>query len=68
MFGLVPFKTDDVKERGESLEDFITEFFNDDYVGNMNMGIKFIHEETATSYILEAELPGIKKKDIYSRI
>ena len=32
MFGLVPFKTDDVKKRGESLEDFITEFFNDDHV------------------------------------
>ena len=66
MFGLVPFKKNGVKTTGDSFDDFITGFFNDDFftpiasINNFNTDIK----ETDTEYIVEADLPGVKKEDI----
>lgn len=66
MFGLVPFKKNGVKTVGNSFDDFITGFFNDDFftplasVNNFNADIK----ENDTEYIVEADLPGVKKDDI----
>jgi HSP20 family protein len=71
MFGLVPFKKENgmVKSRNPFLFDLFPEdFFSDSlffpfYYRNssyMNVDIK----EDENSYILEADLPGIKKEDI----
>lgn len=66
MFGLVPFKKNGVRTTGDSFDDFITGFFNDDFftpiasINNFNTDIK----ETDTEYIVEADLPGVKKEDI----
>ncbi|GAA0076472.1 Hsp20/alpha crystallin family protein [Clostridium sp. CTA-5] len=66
MFGLIPFKKYGVKSTGDSFEDFITGFFNDDFfskttaIGNFTADIK----ETSNEYILQADLPGVNKEDI----
>lgn len=68
MFGLIPFKTNSVKNEGGVFNNFLTDFFNDDFfspmnisnVGSFNADIK----ETSNEYILDAELPGVKKEDI----
>lgn len=66
MFGLVPFKKNGVRTTGDSFDDFITGFFNDDFfapiasINNFNTDIK----ETDTEYIVVADLPGVKKEDI----
>lgn len=66
MFGLVPFKKNGVRTTGDSFDDFIIGFFNDDFftpiasINNFNTDIK----ETDTEYIVEADLPGVKKEDI----
>ena len=66
MFGLVPFKTNGVNGSGDDFKDFLTGFFDDDFVGHLNTGAKFKADikETADKYELEAELPGVKKEDI----
>ena len=31
MFGLIPFRTHNIKEEGGTFADFISDFFNDDF-------------------------------------
>ncbi|WP_294378949.1 Hsp20/alpha crystallin family protein [uncultured Clostridium sp.] len=68
MFGLIPFKTD-TNVRGVSLADFMSDFFNDDFLTPMGMNFdmsKFNADvrETENEYLVSAELPGVNKDDI----
>lgn len=63
MFGLVPFKTHGVKGSEDAFENFLDGFFNDDF--NTKFKFKADIKEATDKYELEAELPGVKKEDIY---
>ena len=67
MFGLIPFRSNKNLSRGDTFENFISDFFNDDFFapfgassGGFNADIK----ETDNEYLVIAELPGVKKEDI----
>ena len=69
MFGLIPFRTHNIKEAGGTFADFISDFFNDDFFSPMGMldGMgKFSADvrETDNEYLVSAELPGVNKEDI----
>lgn len=70
MFGLIPFRTNELEKKGGSFEDFFDGFFKDDFFAPMNFGFgnnqKFNADirETQNEYLVCAELPGIKKEDI----
>ena len=68
MFGIIPFKTN-TNGFGESLTDFMSDFFNDGFLAPMGMNFdmsKFNADvrETDNEYLVCAELPGVNKEDI----
>ncbi|MDS0524533.1 Hsp20/alpha crystallin family protein [Clostridium sp. SHJSY1] len=66
MIGLVPFRSNGVNSTKNSFDDFFSGFFNDDFLSPLNMegNFKADIKETPNEYIMEAELPGVKKEDI----
>lgn len=70
MFGLIPFRTNGVDKKGDSLDNFFDGFFNDDFFSPMSFGFENTQEfnadikETENEYLVCAELPGVKKEDI----
>lgn len=72
MAGLIPFnrKNNDVSSTDRSFNDFynmIDDFFSDSFFTGRNLlrdTFKLDIEEKDNEYILEAELPGIKKEEI----
>ncbi len=63
MFGLVPFTMNkDLNNSNTMFNDLFGDFFNDNL--NMNTAIKADIRETKEAYILEADLPGMRKEDI----
>lgn len=68
MFGLIPFRTD-TNGAGGTLADFMSDFFNDDFLAPMGMNFdmsKFRADvrETENEYLVSADLPGVNKEDI----
>lgn len=67
MFELVPFRKDDLIKRGDLFDQMIDSFFNDDFmipsVFNNNP-FRADMKENEHEYIIEADLPGIKKEAI----
>ena len=69
MFGLSPVKNE-MLNRGSAYGDFynaIDNFFNDDFYLRPDLlakGFRMDVKETGDSYIVEAELPGVKKDEI----
>lgn len=68
MFGLTPVRHNAV-ERANGYGDFynaIDNFFNDDFFGRVALtsGFRMDVKEDDKNYIIEAELPGIKKEEI----
>ncbi|APM41122.1 heat shock protein Hsp18 [Clostridium kluyveri] len=69
MFDMVPFRKNDSIRRGDDAENFFNSFFNNDFLTPFNMnlfnnGLKVDLKETDTSYLIEADLPGIRKDAI----
>jgi HSP20 family protein len=66
MFDMVPFKRSRLFKKGE---DFFDNFFDEDFTmpmpfEKMGFSFKVDMKETDTSYIVEADLPGIAKEDV----
>lgn len=71
MFGLTPYnrKNSEILRRGDvmDLRSFVSDFFNDPFfAGFMSAAhpIKADIRETDKEYIIDAEMPGVKKEDI----
>ena len=68
MFGLVPFRTNKLNGRGDVFQDFLSDFFNDDFFAPLNtINLNQFNvdvRETQNEYLVCAELPGVKKEDI----
>jgi HSP20 family protein len=70
MFGLVPFRGSVPSQRKNdllNLRDFIDDFFYSDsdfFSRNSSNSMKVDIKETEKEYLLEAEIPGVDKKDI----
>ena len=72
MAGLVPFnrRGNYLAQPGAGLEDFyntLDDFFSDNWLSGRDLlrdTFKIDIEETGDAYIIQAELPGIQKKDI----
>ena len=68
MFGLVPFRTSKLNGRGDVFQDFLSDFFNDDFFTSLNtINLNQFNvdvRETQNEYLVSAELPGVKKENI----
>ena len=67
MFGLVPFKFNNgVNNKGLTINDMFNDFFNNDMLSEFKSGGSFKTDikETPEEYVVNAELPGVKKEDI----
>lgn len=71
MFGLVPFsrRNGDIAKRNDfwDLRNVMDEFFNDSFVPTFFASghpLKADIRETEKEYIIDAEMPGVKKEDI----
>lgn len=67
MFGLIPFKTNQLNKNQEGFENLFGDFFNDDFLSPLNGNSnKFSADikENDSEYLVCAELPGVKKEDI----
>lgn len=65
MFGIVPFRSNKMQERGSlfDIDSMFGDFFNDSAFMGLN-GIKADVRENEKEFIIEAEIPGVKKEDI----
>lgn len=68
MFDLIPFKKNhSLAKRGELFNHWMDHFFNDDFfapfVTNQNP-FRVDLRETKEAYLIDADLPGLKKEDI----
>jgi HSP20 family protein len=67
MYGLIPFKTNNLQGRGYTVDDLFSDFFNDDFIAPLNKeASKFSTDikENENEYVVIAELSGVKKEDI----
>ena len=67
MFVLIPFNTNKNLSNGNSFENILSNFFNDDFFAPFNIDSDNFHadiKETDNEYLVVAELPGVKKEDI----
>lgn len=67
MFDMIPYRRNNLSERDDFFAPFLKSFFNDDLFSGTNnayMNFKVDLKETEDNYLVEAELPGIKKEDI----
>lgn len=66
MFGIIPIKNNQLNKFEESFNDFVSDFFKDDFFDNVSMDGDFKADikETSNGYVVEAELPGVNKNDI----
>ena len=61
MFELMPFGRNDLYRPFRDLENLERSFFSGEELGGFKTDIK----DTGNAYVLEADLPGVKKEDIH---
>lgn len=69
MFDMVPFRRNNNVKGNDAFGGFMDSFFNNDFFSPLNLhgfgkGFKADIKETDNSYLVEADLPGIKKDAI----
>ena len=68
MFDIVPWnKNNFMKRKGDEFENMVNSFFNDDFfnsLGTLKNNFSVDLKEDENDYIIEADLPGVDKKDI----
>lgn len=66
MFGLVPFRRHEVGKRLDSLDRLMEQFFDEPWgpLQGIRSGFRVDVKETKDAYLLEADLPGVKKDEI----
>ncbi len=67
MYGIIPFRTNNLQERGSTFDNLFGDFFNDDFIAPLNReASKFSADikENENEYVIIAELSGVKKEDI----
>ena len=68
MFDIVPWrKNNSIQRKGDEFENMVNSFFNDDFFNSFslmknNFSVDLKEEEN--DYVIEADLPGVDKKDI----
>lgn len=67
MFDMIPFRKSSINKKDEFFSPFLDTFFNDEFFsimtdlqGNFKVDLK----EADENYLIEADLPGVKKEDI----
>lgn len=66
MFGLVPFRRNNMMRRGD-FDNFFDDFFDDDSIAPSNFcsnAFKVNVKDNENEYVMEAALPGVKKDSI----
>lgn len=68
MFDIVPWrKNNSIQRKGDDFENMVNSFFNDDFFNSfslMNNNFSVDLKEEDNDYVIEADLPGVDKKDI----
>ncbi|MFP4186836.1 MAG: Hsp20/alpha crystallin family protein [Acholeplasmataceae bacterium] len=65
MFGLTPYNRNALsRNRRDRIEDFFTDFFSDPFLTMKSDTFKLDVKDKDGAYLIEADLPGIDKKDI----
>ena len=68
MFDIVPWrKNNSITKKGDEFENMVNSFFNDDFFNSftlMKNNFSVDLKEDDNNYIIEADLPGVDKKDI----
>ncbi len=67
MFDMIPFRKNNLSKRDDFFSPFLKNFFDDDFfsvMSHMQGNFKVDLKETDENYLVEADLPGIKKEAI----
>ncbi|ERI89768.1 Hsp20/alpha crystallin family protein [Clostridiales bacterium oral taxon 876 str. F0540] len=67
MFEMIPFRRNNLSRGDDFFSPFLKNFFEDDLLtamSNMHGNFKVDLKETDVNYLVEAELPGVKKEAI----
>ncbi|MBP1890362.1 HSP20 family protein [Clostridium moniliforme] len=66
MFDMIPFEKNNLSRRDELFSSLLKNFFDDNSLASMDLqgSFKVDLKETDKDYLVEAELPGVNKKDI----
>ncbi|ACA54844.1 heat shock protein Hsp18 [Clostridium botulinum] len=67
MFDMIPFRRNSLNKKDEFFSPFSNNFFNDEFfslMNNLQDNFKVDLRETDENYLVETNLPGVKKEDI----
>ncbi|MBD5642937.1 heat-shock protein [Clostridium botulinum] len=70
MFDMISFRKNNINKKDEFFSRFLDTFFNDEFFSlmtNLQGNFKVDLKETDENYLIEADLPGVKKEDSASK-